>query len=81
MFNWKMLLQMVLPMLEMIGTSKINEDDNDTGKDDILGQSILFGVKIFRAILANDTGKLEKMIPKDILQSQVAASSFKVPTK
>lgn len=51
MFGWKMLLKMVLPMLESIGEAKIAEDENDTGKDDIIGQSILYAIKIFKAVL------------------------------
>lgn len=51
MFGWKMLLKMVLPMLEAIGQAKIDEDANDTGKDDITGQAILFAIKIFKAVL------------------------------
>lgn len=51
MFGWKMLLQMVLPMLEAVGQAKIDEDANNTGKDDIIGQSILYAIKIFKAVL------------------------------
>jgi len=69
MFNWRMLLLMVMPMLEAVGTSKVNEDENDTGSDDIIGQAILFGVKIFRAVLSGNTGQLQQMLPKHALVS------------
>jgi hypothetical protein len=80
MFGWKMLLQMVMPMLEALGMAKVNEDANDTGKDDILGQAILFGVKIFRAVLSNDTDKLDKLLPADAKTKQVTAAHFREPT-
>lgn len=50
MFGWKMLLNMLLPMLESIGQAKIDEDANDTGKDDIIGQSLLYAVKLLKAV-------------------------------
>ena len=51
MFGWKTLLNMLLPMLEAVGTAKINEDANSTGKDDLIGESLLFAVKLLRAIV------------------------------
>lgn len=51
MWNWKMLLKMVMPMLESIGQAKIDEDANNTGKDDITGQSILYAIKLLNAVL------------------------------
>jgi hypothetical protein len=80
MFGWKTLLMMVMPMLEALGWSKVNEDANDTGKDDILGQAILFGVKIFRAVLSNDTDKLNQLLPDDAKAKQVTAAHFREPT-
>jgi hypothetical protein len=78
MFGWKMLLNMLLPMLEAMGQAKVNEDENDTGKDDIVGQAMLFGVKIFRAIATGDTDKLQKMLPQHALKSP-DATSFNPP--
>lgn len=51
MFGWKMLLKMVMPMLEAVGQAKIDEDENHVGKDDITGEAILFGIKIFQAVI------------------------------
>lgn len=51
MFGWKTLLNMLLPMLESIGQAKIDEDANDTGKDDIIGQSLIYAVKLLKAIV------------------------------
>lgn len=50
MFGWKMLLNMLLPMLEAIGQGKINEDANSTGKDDMIGESLVFACKLLKAI-------------------------------
>ncbi len=58
MFGWKTLLGMVLPMLESIGQAKIAEDENSTGKDDVIGQSLVFAAKLLRAILE------DKPLPK-----------------
>lgn len=63
MFGWKTLLQMILPMLEAVGQGYIDRDDNDEGKDDIEGQSILYAIKIFRAVLA---GKEMPKAPKEL---------------
>jgi hypothetical protein len=51
MFNWKMILLMVLPMMEAAGQAKIEEDANSTGKDDITGEAILYAVKLVKAIV------------------------------
>jgi hypothetical protein len=55
---WKLILNMALPLIEAAGQAKIDEDQNETGKDDIIGQAILFGVKLFRAIVS------DKPLPK-----------------
>jgi len=52
MFTWKVLLNMLMPMLESIGNAKINEDENSTGKDDMIGEGLLYAVKLLRAINA-----------------------------
>lgn len=51
MFGWKVLLNMLLPMLESIGQAKIAEDANSTGKDDLIGESLVFAAKLLRAIV------------------------------
>lgn len=52
MFGWKMMLAMIIPILKSIGQAKIDEDENNYGKDDITGESILYGIRIFEAIAA-----------------------------
>lgn len=53
MFNWKFILTMALPLLEAAGQAKINEDDNDTGRDDAIGEGLLYAVKLLKAIVLN----------------------------
>ena len=53
MFNWKTILLMALPMLEAAGHAKVNEDANDTGKDDAIGEGLLYAVKLLKAIVLN----------------------------
>jgi hypothetical protein len=79
MFGWQTILAMIMPMLEAFGYKKIAEDENDTGKDDIIGQSILFGVKIFRAVLKNDTSTLEQLMPKHALEAPAKPGDFNPP--
>jgi len=52
--NWKTLLTFLLPMLEMAGIEYKNRDENDTGKDDAIGASLVYAAQLLKAIL---TGK------------------------
>jgi len=74
--SWKWLLGILLPMLEAFGWQKVNEDENEVGKDDIIGQAILFGVKIFRMVLAGDTEGLKKALPTSAQQTPAKAADF-----
>lgn len=60
---WMVLLAMALPLAKAAGIQKINEDENNTGKDDIIGISILYGVSLFEAIV---NGKEVPMAPKEL---------------
>jgi hypothetical protein len=40
-------------MLEAAGHAKVNEDANDTGKDDAIGEGLLYAVKLLKAIVLN----------------------------
>ena len=55
MFNWKLLLLMALPMLEAAGQAKKAEDENDTGKDDAIGESMLYAAKLIKALALGQT--------------------------
>lgn len=52
-FDWRFLLTLALPMLELAGHAKINEDENTTGKDDAIGEGLLYIVKLAKAIVLN----------------------------
>lgn len=58
--NWKMFVRMVLPMLRMAGESKKAEDENTTGKDDMIGTSLVYAADLLDAILA-DKPKMPKV--------------------
>lgn len=49
-FDWKLILIMALPMLEAAGHAKVNEDADDTGKDDAIGESMLYAAKLVKAL-------------------------------
>lgn len=51
--NWKTILKLVLPMIEAAGEDKKAEDENDTGKDDAIGVSLVYAAQLLRAILTN----------------------------
>lgn len=62
-FNWQFILIMLLPMLEAAGQAKVNEDANDTGKDDAIGQSMLYASKLIKALATgNDLPKAPKVL-------------------
>lgn len=79
MFSVRFLLGLLLPMLEGLGQQFINKDANETGVDDIEGQAILFGVKIFRAYVAGDTAALQNLLPSSAKSVVVTAQHFNVP--
>lgn len=63
MFNWKLILLMALPMLEAAGQAKVDEDANDTGKDDAIGQSMLYAAKLVKALaLGSELPKAPKAL-------------------
>lgn len=53
MFGWKTLAKMALPMIESAGEEYINQDANTTGKDDIIGQSLVYAAKLLGAIISS----------------------------
>lgn len=56
--NWKFFVKMAIPMIENAGEMYIGKDDNDTGRDDLIGQSLVYVAKLLNAII-ND-----KELPK-----------------
>lgn len=53
--NWKFFVQMALPLLRAAGESKKNEDENTTGKDDLIGVSLVYAADLIEAVLKNKT--------------------------
>jgi hypothetical protein len=56
--NWKIFIRMALPMLRIAGENKKAEDENTTGKDDLIGISLIYAADLLDALLSN------KEIPK-----------------
>ena len=50
---WKVILKSVLPLIRMAGEAKKNEDANTTGKDDLIGVSLVYAADLLDAILAD----------------------------
>lgn len=57
-FNYKMFIRMAIPMIENAGETYVAKDDNVSGRDDLIGQSLLYVAKLLSAIIA------DKEIPK-----------------
>ncbi|HRH40416.1 MAG TPA: hypothetical protein PKY82_02140 [Pyrinomonadaceae bacterium] len=56
--NWKMWVSMAIPAIRNAGISKKNEDANNTGRDDIIGSSLIYIADLLEAILS------DKELPK-----------------
>lgn len=50
--NWKIFIRMALPLLRGAGEAKKAEDNNTTGKDDLVGVSMVYAADLLDAILA-----------------------------
>lgn len=50
---WKVLLKMATPLLRAAGEAKKSEDENTTGKDDAIGQSLVYIADLSDAIILN----------------------------
>lgn len=53
MFNWKFFVNMALPFIESAGRDYVGKDENDTGKDDMIGQTLIYVAALLRAIIAD----------------------------
>lgn len=56
--NWKTFVLMIVPMLRSAGEAKKAEDSNSTGKDDLIGASLIYAADLLEAVVLN------KLIPK-----------------
>lgn len=51
--NWKFLLRLAIPMIQEAGISKKAEDSNNTGRDDLIGASLVYAADLLDAILSD----------------------------
>jgi hypothetical protein len=56
--NWKFFIKMAIPMIRQAGEDKKAEDENKTGKDDMIGAALVFAADLLEAILK------DKPLPK-----------------
>lgn len=54
--NWKTLLASIVPLLMLAGQLKKSEDDNDTGTDDIIGNTMIYVGQLITWIVGGATG-------------------------
>lgn len=50
---WKVLAGMAIPMIRMAGESKKNEDPGTSGKDDLIGVSLVYAADLLDWIVNN----------------------------
>ncbi|MFN0279090.1 MAG: hypothetical protein ACKVRN_10870 [Pyrinomonadaceae bacterium] len=53
--NWKFFVRMALPMVRMAGEQFKNEDENTTGKDDMVGISLTYAADLIEAAINGTT--------------------------
>jgi hypothetical protein len=56
--NWKMLVKLIVPMIRLAGEGKKAEDANTTGKDDLIGVSLVYAADLLDAVVG------DKELPK-----------------
>ncbi len=49
--NYKFFIKMALPLLRQAGMDKKEEDENTTGKDDLVGGALVYAADLLDAIL------------------------------
>lgn len=54
--NWRFFAMMAAGMLRSAGFAKIAEDSNDTGKDDMIGQGLVYAANLIEWLLSGATG-------------------------
>lgn len=58
--NWKFFANLGVGFLESAGIAKVDEDENEIGLDDLIGQALLFSVKLARFALSGGKGSVPK---------------------
>lgn len=64
---WKVIANMAIPALQLAGEAKKAEDDNDTGKDDAIGVTLVFVGELLNALI---NGKPLPSIPDALRDNQ-----------
>jgi hypothetical protein len=52
-FNWKFFVNLAIPFIEAAGRDYCAKDENNVGKDDIIGQSLIY-VAVLLSAIVND---------------------------
>jgi len=52
--NWKLWVRMALPFLRNAGEDFKSKDENTTGRDDLIGVSLVYAADLLDAILADN---------------------------
>lgn len=54
--NWKFFAMMAAGMLRSAGVAKQAEDENTTGKDDVIGQGLVYAANLIEWLTTGATG-------------------------
>lgn len=49
--NWQMFASMAVPFIRAAGIQKENEDANNTGRDDLIGMSLVYVADLLQALI------------------------------
>lgn len=55
---------MALPLLKAAGIEFRNQDDNDTGADDIKGYTCFYVIDLVQALISDDVSKMQALLNK-----------------
>jgi hypothetical protein len=50
---WKILARMAVPFIRSAGEAKKAEDENNTGRDDLIGVSLVYAADLLESLVAN----------------------------
>lgn len=61
---WKYFARLAVPMIESAGEMYVNQDENETGKDDLIGKTLIYIASLIKAVLSGDTNKIQSTLDK-----------------
>lgn len=61
---WKYFARLAVPMIESAGEMYVNQDENETGKDDLIGKTLIYIASLIKAVLSGDTNKIQSALDK-----------------